>query len=195
MKKLALAMMVTSALVAAPAFAGSITLDFETAPSFGSIDSLYAASGVTFGLDAQGLQNDALGPYFSNAPSPVGVMFVSGPNSAMNVSGGFYGLSFFYSSADVVTDALQVWSDTDGLGTRLATFDLQNNASVGCTDSAYCNWNFLSASWAGAARSVTFAAGTQLAAFDNVTVVPEPSSVLLAGLALTALVASRRRSC
>ena len=190
MNRLALAL---AAMFAAPAFAGSITLDFETAPSFAPVGNTYAAYGLSFGQDLQGLANDALGPYFSNAPSPLGVMFVSGADASINASSGFYGLSLYYSSADVVTDGVQVWSGLDGTGALLASLSLQNNASQGCTDTAYCNWNFLNAGWTGAGRSITFAAGTQLAAFDNISVVPEPSSVLLAGLALTALVASRRR--
>jgi hypothetical protein len=189
-KKLAIAL---AAAFAAPAFAGSVTIDFEAAPSFASIGNTYAALGVSFGQDLQGLANDSLGTYFSHAPSPLGVMFVSGSDAAMNVASDFYGLSFFYSSADAVTDGLQVWSGLSGTGTLLASLSLQNNASVGCTDTAYCNWNFLSAGWNGAAHSVTFAAGTQLAVFDNVTLMPEPSAALLAGLALTALAASRRR--
>lgn len=190
MKKLAL---VLAGLLAAPAFAGSITLDFETAPSFAPVGDTYAAWGVSFGQDLQGLSNDALGPYFSHAPSPLGVMFVSGADATINAERGFSGLSLYYSSADVVNDGLQVWSGLNGSGTLLASLSLENNASRGCTDTAYCNWNFLSTNWNGTGYSVTFASGTQLAAFDNINLVPEPSSALLAGLALTALVASRRR--
>ena len=32
---------------------------------------------MVFTDDALALQNDALGPYFSNAPSPIGVMFAA----------------------------------------------------------------------------------------------------------------------
>ena len=194
MKLLSLA---AAALFATPAFAGVITLDFEAAPSFAPIGSTYASSGITFGPDAQGLVNDPLGPYFSNAPSPVGVMFLSGlvvPDAAMNVAGGFYGLSFFYSSALAVVDAVQVWSGLNGTGDLISTFSLSDNATLGCTDTAYCRWDFLGASFSRAAYSVTFGAGTQLAAFDNISVVPEPSSAMLAGLALSALLLGRRRS-
>lgn len=192
MKKLALSLALLSS---APVFAGTITLDFETAPSFASVGNTYASAGVTFGQDLQGLTNDALGPYFSNAPSPVGVIFVSGGGDAtMNVAGGFYAISFFYSSADVVADALQVWSDVGGTGTLLKSFSLESNATLGCTDTAYCNWSRLSADLNGTGRSVTFSSGAQLAAFDDITLVPEPSSVLLAGLAMTALLVTRRRA-
>lgn len=186
-----------AALIASPVFAGTITIDFEAAPSFASIGNTYASSGITFGPDAQGLVNDPLGPYFSNAPSPVGVMFLSGlnvPDAAMNVANGFYGLSFFYASAAAVADAVQVWSGLNGTGDLITAYSLLDNATRGCTDTAYCRWDMLGSSFNRAARSVTFAAGTQLAAFDNITVVPEPTSMLLAGLALSALVVVRRRS-
>ena len=186
-----------AALVAAPAFAGVITINFEAAASFASIGNTYASSGVTFGPDAQGLANDALGPYFSNAPSPLGVMFLSGisvPDAAMNVAGGFYGLSFFYSSALAVADAVQVWSGLNGTGDLITAYSLSDNATLGCTDTAYCRWDVLGSSFNRVARSVTFGAGTQLAAFDNISVVPEPSSALLAGLALSTLLVVRRRS-
>lgn len=192
MKHLCLA---AAALIAAPAFASPITIDFEAVTSFASIGNTYAPLGVTFGPDAQGLVNDPLGPYFSNAPSPVGVMFLSGinaPDAAMNVAGGFYGLSFYVSSAQIVADAVQVWSGLDGTGTLITSFSLTDNATLGCTDTAYCHWDLLSASFSRAAYSVTFGAGTQLAAFDNISLVPEPSSGLLAGLALSTLVLVRR---
>ncbi len=185
------------AALAAPAYAGTVTIDFETAPSFASIGNLYSAAGAVFGPDAQGLANDALGTYFSNAPSPLGVMFVSGltvPDAAMTVAGGFYAFNFFYSSADAAINAVQVWSGINGTGDLLASYSLLANATLGCTDTAYCNWNQGGGTLTQAGRSVTFGAGAQNAAFDNLSVVPEPSSLLLAGLACSALALSRRRS-
>lgn len=194
MKHLCLA---AAALLATPAFAGSITLDFEGVSSFASIGSTYASSGISFGPDAQGLINDPLGPYFSNAPSPLGVMFLSGitaPDAAMNVAGGFTGLSFYYSSALAVVDAVQVWSGLNGTGDLITAYSLSDNATLGCSDTAYCHWDMLGSLFNRVALSVTFADGTQLAAFDNISVVPEPSTVLLAGLALSTLLVLRRRS-
>ncbi len=199
MKSFALA---AAALMATPAFAGVTTLDFEGVTGFASIGTTYAApGGISFGPDAQGLVNDALGPYFSNAPTPVGVMFVSGitvPDAAMNVAPGFNELSFYYSSADAVTKAVQVWSGGNGTGTLIASYDLLANAAQGCADTPYCHWDRLGGKLSQTALSVTFGAGTQAAAFDNISVVPAPPSVLLAGLALAVLAISssnsRRRS-
>lgn len=182
-------------LATAPALASAITLDFETAPSFGSIDTLYAGQGVNFGGDVLGLQNDALGPYFSNAPSPLGVMISVGAASTMNVDGGFVELSFFYASSADVAGAVEVWSGVDATGTLLASLSLTNNAQTGCTDTAYCNFSLLGSQLSARAYSVSFAAAANVAAFDNVVLqtVPEPTSALLAGLGLMGLALSRRR--
>ena len=179
-----------------PALAGVINIDFETAPSFGSIGNLYAGLGVTFRPDALGLQNDALGPYFSNAPSPLGVMFAAGPDSAMNVAGGFIEISLFFSSSEAINDAVQVWSGLNGTGNLLASLSLANNAQAGgCTDSAYCNFSQTGTNKLGAlAYSVTFAsAANNVVAFDNVNLVPEPASTLLVALGLAGVAFVRRR--
>ena len=192
---------------AAPAFAADTLLDFETVTSFASISEYYnggtdsagsagPALGVSFSADALGLANDAAGPYFSNAPSPVGVMAPVGPDATMSVAAGFLGVSFYYASSAAVADAVQVWSGIDGSGTLLASFNLGANAQDGgCSDSAYCHFDLLSNTFAGTAHSMTFgnAAG---AAFDNVSImaVPEPASALLMalGMGCLALVVRRR---
>ncbi len=201
-------------LAAAPAFAGNVTLNFEGVQSFAAIAGYYngqalppsvlpgpggapgPAWGITFGGDVLGLFNDALGPYFSNAPSPLGVMTVVGTDSTMNITSGFTGLSLFYSSFSAVTDAVQVWSGLNGTGSVLASFSLLGNAQTGgCTDSPLCNFNSINRSWAGVARSATFANATNVAVFDNLTValVPEPASLAMLGLGLGLLAVTTHR--
>ena len=182
-------------LAAAPAAANVITLDFETAPSFDSISTLYASQGVRFGLDALGLQNDAVGSYFSNAPSPLGVMTAVGTAATMNVDSGFIALSFFYSSDTALSGAVDIWSGLDGTGTRLASLSLANNAQRGCAGTAFCRFDELSTVLGARAYSVSFGNAAYIAAFDNmrVTVVPEPATALLAVLGLAGVVLSRRR--
>jgi hypothetical protein len=184
-----------AAFSAAPAFAAPTVVDFEDVPSFSSIGDFYGASlGVTFGGDALGLSNDALGPYFSNAPSPLGVMTAVGADSAMNFAAGFTSLAFWYSSADATAGAVQVWSGANGTGSLLGAFDLSNNAASGCSDTAYCHFDYAYESFGGLAHSVTFGNATGVA-FDNVTInaVPEPATVTLMLAGGLLLVGAQRR--
>ena len=175
MKLFALA---AAALLAAPAFAGVTTIDFEGVTGFTSIGDSYAAAGINFGPDAQGLVNDALGPYFSNAPTPVGVMFVSGvnlPDAAMNVAPGFNALSFYYSSADAVTDAVKVWTGANGTGILVASYNLAANAKQYRTK--------LSSMGGGGGSYVGYSIPAKLASNDDVTfsAVARPADVVITG--------------
>jgi PEP-CTERM motif len=201
MKRVALAV---SLLATAPAFASVVQIDFETPTSFASIASFYAGGsdgagasgpnlGVRFSDEALALQNDATGTYFSNAPSPLGVMTPVGASAVMDVAQGFVGLSFFYSSLEAAADAVEIWSGLGGTGTLLATLSLANNAQAGCSDSALCHFDLLSAGLSQRAYSVTFG-GANVAVFDNVSLtVPEPATALLVALGLVGAAASRRR--
>lgn len=194
-------------LFAAPAFSATVSIDFETVGSFASINTFYAGGtdssgnagpslGVSFGGDALGLQNDVLGPYFSNAPSPVGVMFTVGPDATMNVATGFLDIRLAYSSSAAIDDAIEFWSGLNGTGTLLGSLSLAANAQAGgCTDTAYCNFDFVSTNFGGVrAFSAKFGSTANAALFDDLSMtVPEPTSALLAALGLVAAGASTRR--
>ncbi|MFH1815137.1 MAG: PEP-CTERM sorting domain-containing protein [Pseudomonadota bacterium] len=187
-------------IVSAPTFAADVLVDFDGPASFDSIGEYYngavEALGVSFGLDALAIQNDELGPYFSNSPSPVGVMTVVGADATMNFAMGFTGASFSYSTAEAEPAIIGVYSGLNGTGTLLSAFVLVNNAQIGCSDSPYCNWNFTSTSFNGVAKSIAFGSAVN-AGIDNLTIsaVPEPTQALLLSLGLAAvLIGARRKS-
>lgn len=188
--------------------AGPTLVDFETPTSFASIADHYNGGtdsaglagsnlGAAFTADALGLMNDAADTYFSNAPSPLGVMAPVGADATMNVAAGFTGgVGFWYSSSAFVLQGVNVWTGLNGGGTLLASFNLASNAQAdGCASSDYCRFDQMTSSFAGTARSITFGNAANAAAFDNIsiTAVPEPTTALMLSLGLAGLLLARRR--
>jgi hypothetical protein len=187
---------VAAGLLSAPAFATPITLDFEGATSFSSVNDFYNGGtdsagaagsnyGIAFGGDALALSNDALGPYFSNAPTAGTVLNPVGSNAALNSFNGFTGqASFFYSASDATS--VSIFSGLDGTGSVLGTFSLFANSQNGCSDTAFCNWDLASINFDGIAKSIQFGSAAGIAGFDNVSVtsVPLPAAawLMLSGL-------------
>lgn len=178
--------------LASPAFAAApLSVDFEKNWNYGDlVDGSYAASGVTF-TNVLGLSNDNVFTYYAGAPSPLGVAFVQldgvqNTTAYMNVAGGVSGgLSFFASTtADFEVKA---YSGLNGSGTLLGTFTVAANT----TD--YSGWSQKVFTFGGVAQSFDLSSANGVAALDNISAVPEPSSValMLGGAAL--LLARRRR--
>lgn len=196
---------IAAGFFAAPAFAAPVTLDFEGTSSFQSIADYYNGGtdgsgasgtnyGASFGLDALALQNDVLGPYFSNAPSGSTIMTAVGSDAALNVAQGFAGaISFAYSSMAATTVSL--FSGLNGTGDLLGTISLDANAQNGCSDSPLCYWASTTFLFSGIAKSIQFGSAANVAGFDNVSFAPVPVPaagwLMMSGLGLVA--AWRRR--
>jgi hypothetical protein len=176
-------------LSAAPAFASNVVIDFEGVTSGAPVGSLYNNVGVSFGLDALGFANSAVDTFYSNAPSPLGVMSPVGLSATMNAISNisFVGtIAFFYSAAANAT--VSVYSGANGTGSLLGTIDLVANSLD------FSTWTQASLDFAGEARSILFG-GAVGAGFDNVTVnaVPLPAAAWLLLSGLGGLGALRRR--
>jgi len=197
-------------LAAAPAFAQTVTLDFEGAAGYvntigefynGGTDGLGHTGpnyGVSFTEAAVALSNDELGPYYANAPTPLTVMYAFDSSALMNVASGFAGrLTFAYSSLQNSLDAVNIYSGLNGTGTLLASVSLFGNASVGCTETTFCNFDLTSVMFAGTGHSISFGGSAGEVLFDDITItaVPEPSTYLMLALGLAAVgVVKRRRA-
>lgn len=202
---------------AAPSLASiPLTIDFEAATSFTPVLNTYAATGATFSDSALALSNDALGPYFSNAPTPgtsdpfAGtVMFVdpASANAWLNIAGGSFAspltgfineVSLDFASTVNAFSVVQIFAGLNGTGQRLGKIGLgENQIDSNCSSSAFCNWQNITLTFQGTAQSLVFSSNGGNIAFDNirVTAVPEPKTyaMLLAGLAAVGFMARRRR--
>ncbi len=188
----------------------TVTLDFEGATGFvnpiadfynGGTDSL-GNSGANFGVSftdaAVGLSNDAAGPYYLNAPTAGTVLVAMDQTATMNVASGFTGqLTFWYSSAVNTLDAVNIYSGLNSTGTLLASASLFGNASVGCTDLAFCRFDLTSVKFAGVAQSVNFGGNALFVAYDNIglniSAVPELDTYALLAAGLVAVAFVKRR--
>ena len=189
--------------------AAAFSIDFEKAWDYtdGSINGYYdggtAADGSTAPLNqgvsfvnVSGLSNDANFTYYANSPSPLGVAYATGA-AFMNVAQGVDNIQFFYSSGAAVTDAVRAYSELNGMGTLLATFNaVATGGSFDLADPTvylYNGWQAASFTFSGTAKSFDLS-GASTIAFDNISAVPEPSSVLmmLVGGLLMAGVARKR---
>lgn len=202
----------------APSFANSpLSIDFEASPGYGvPVLNTYASIGASFTDGALALTNDAIGPYFSNAPTPgtadslAGTVMFVDPASAgavLNIAGGngaspltgFVGtVSLDYASKVDAFSVVQIFAGLNGTGQRLGKIALgESQIDSHCSSSPLCNWQNITLTFKGTAQSMVFSSNGGNIAFDNIriTAVPEPETyaMLLAGLAAVGFMARRRR--
>lgn len=193
---------------AIPSRAATITLTFDGLQNLEQILDYYDGGtggfgsgpgpdyGITFGADARA----TIEGNFSGNPSPPGILFFFGDAAIMNVAAGFdTGFSFYYSAANLA-GSVTVYDGLDGTGNVLTTLDLPVTPTLP-GGAIYDNWVPIGVLFDGIARSVSFSGTENQIGFDNITlgsdtptpVVPEPSSIVLAGLGGLGLLARRGR--
>ena len=198
------------ALAAAPAVSSATSafvIDFNNLGDvFTNVDNTYAAQGVTFTNVLTLVNGDALGTlpngdYYTASPTlGSGVAFVQLDGTAntasyMNVANAVdYKLSFDYTAISDVT--ISAYSGLNGTGTFLGSFTLVGNGSTAEADV----WTNTTFNFNGQAKSFNltglseFAAPGAFVAIDNITAVPEPTSLALLAAALGVVgFAARRR--
>lgn len=190
----------TPAFAAAPAF----VLDFEKNWDYanGAIDSYYsggtAADGSTGSnlgaafVGVSGLSNDNAFTYYNNAPSPQGVAYAFDTSAYLNVAAGVTNTLYFsYASPIAVAGAIKAYAGANGTGAVLGSIDLPANNAAG-----WDAWTPVAFHFSGSAQSFDLGAGANTVALDNVSSVPESSTLLmmmLGGAAILRL-GNRRRA-
>jgi MYXO-CTERM domain-containing protein len=193
----AISFLVALAAIPAIASASSTLVDFEQNWQYGeAIDHVYAANGVSF-TNVLGVSNDsAFDPYYSGAPSMVGVAMaqldgVVNTSAFMNVTAGVESsISFYYASPSEALGAVKAYSGLNGTGDLLGTFDLAANGT------GYDVWTSTTFNFTGVARSFDLTGSANGVGLDNIsiTAVPEPESYALALLGLGLVAALSRRT-
>lgn len=134
-----------------------------------------------------------------------GALYFPTTNPFMNVLAGFdTGFSFTYSDPNAAGSFLSIFDGINGTGNLLATVILPGtaNGATACPGSsaAFCPFVEFGITFNGVAKSVLFGGAVNSQVFDDITFgsasvgeigsVPEPSALIILGLAL---IATRRR--
>ena len=189
----AAALALSAAALPTLATAAPFQVDFEKTWDSGEVVGTQYA-GLEF-VNVLGLSNVPGFPAFSNAPSPLGVAYAQldgTQNTAayINIADGLSnGLAFWYSTPQAVSEAVQAYSGLSGTGTLLGSYDLAASGA------SYDVWTQAVFNFSGTAQSIVLTNTAGVAAFDNISSVPEPGSLslMLAGALGLGFMARRRR--
>lgn len=184
----ALSLLALAVVPAVSSATSAFTLDFNNIALNEPVVNAYAAQGVSF-TNVVSADNT----FFSDVNRGAGIAFVVPGNAAyMNVADAVdYKLTFDYTTLLDVT--ISAYSGLNGTGTFLGSYTLVANT----LDAANDQWSTATFNFSGQAKSFNLsglAADGAFAAIDNVTAVPEPTSLALLGAALGVVgFAARRR--
>ena len=193
---------VLSGLLGVSVHASNVVLDFEGLKNMESVQNYYDGGegslgsrgpdyNVTFSGNALALIDADQGGSgnFANEPSPDTVLFFldSSPGITMDKVDGFdKGFSFYYSSGENEGD-VEVWTDYNATGRKIATLHLDKTPHLGKGDPTgdYDNWARKSVTFDGTAKSIVFKGVSNRIAFDNITFDPNAGDEVFRGLTLS----------
>lgn len=211
-KFLALALLTTTLQ---PAFAATVTLDFEDASAHGPLAQQFKDLGLIFKGDAWGVNSELNGcgdGLSFDRPDGCGALILGNPDDretgalrefTISFTNGFTDkVSFTYGQLTAGRLSISVFGSRDGSGDPLN--QLSNLLEPGCQTGAarFCGWEDDAIEFDGTAYSITFSAVDKRVMLDNIsftagdatTPLPEPASMALALGALGALGWTRRRT-
>jgi hypothetical protein len=183
-----------------------IFLDFEGLSNNDPINDFYNGGlsgkgntgsdyGVQFSLALGKIDADAPGGNgnFANEPSPSTIMFFldSGNEASVNIPAGFSNAFSCYYAAGY-DGSINIYDGLDGTGNLLATLPLpinndDYNTCTGDPNGWYCNWDEVSVSFNGIAKSIVFIGPSDYVGFDDMTFgsdSPGPTAVPVSNWAL-----------
>ncbi len=195
--------------------ASAVTLlDFENMFDLDPIQNFYngglsgggagagPAYGITFSGNAITVKDSDDGGTlgnFANEPSPTHIMsFLQNGGVTLNRPGGFAGALDLSYSAINFPGSVEIFSGPNGTGISLALQALVvTSGGGGDPTGAFANFVPVTVPFAGIAQSAVFTGTNNEIAFDDVelTLVPEPSSIVVALMATSGLLLARRRLC